>query len=126
MEIQISDLIQKAWVPFFISDFGLFFIDPLIHTIYTCHTPEFLYPRLFLGPLHKCKHDSRTLSPLSVNTFITLWISHLIEGSAVDCISQTRHVRTGSGRVSFSPLRLCEREIFPDPLIIDRTFCGRR
>jgi hypothetical protein len=76
--------------------------------IYTCHTPEFLYPpRSSLGPLHKCKHDSRTLSPLAVNILIrstpsfsytqsTFVVSCLIERSLVKCIFQTCSGRTRS------------------------------
>ena len=71
MEIQTSYLIQKAWVSFLVSDFDLFLLTHLYAPIYTCHTPEFLYPpRSSLGPFHKCKHDSRTLSPLAVNILI--------------------------------------------------------
>ena len=72
MEIQTSYHIQKAWVFFLISDFDFFLLTHLYAPIYTCHTPEFLYPpRSSLGPLHKCKHDSRTLSPLAVNILIS-------------------------------------------------------
>lgn len=35
MGIQISDLTLKAWVPYIVSDFYLFFIDPLIRKPYT-------------------------------------------------------------------------------------------
>jgi len=78
MEIQTSYLIQKAWVSFLVSDFDLFFIDPLIRThIHMSYSRIFIPSSFSLGLLHKCKHDSRTLSPLAANILIRLTLPFL-------------------------------------------------